>query len=153
MEEATPEPTLRVESGTQRLHSALASSTVLAECHSGQGAGGHRGESDASRSQAQSCPCTVGHGGHCPRARKHKSEHLGVVWRRSGGLGRNSATGRLGCGGEGMRLAWRWLIGLDHWLEVLGRRRKIWTPQQECSRGEGRHLGSGLPGGVHWSTF
>ena len=66
-------------------------------------------------------------------------------------MGRGLGARRLGYGGEGVRLVWRWLIGVDHWLGVLGR--EMWTPQQEYSRREGRHLGSGLLSGVNWSTF
>ena len=86
LEEAPPELILRVESGTQRLQSAVASSTVLAECHSGQGADGHRGESDASRSQAQSCPCTVG--SRAERGRLgQENAHLNTWVLSGGGLG------------------------------------------------------------------
>lgn len=86
-------------------------------------------------------PCTAGCGAASGGpGQENKSEHLGVVWRRSAGLGRRGLLKKFGGrGGWGIVVKELGLLGDGSsesgggpLLKVLGK--KIWTPQQECSR-------------------
>lgn len=82
-----------MESATQRLLSALTSYTGLVECHSGPGAGGHRGESDACHAQAARLLVYNGRQGSQREGGQDKKTH---VWPLRGCLEQVSALGRRG---------------------------------------------------------
>lgn len=87
---------------------SIASSSGLVECHSGQGAGGHVGETDASHAQAVKLTESEKQSSQREGGQDQKTQ-IGVVWRKSANFQRRGAEGTLGLedwmsGGKGVRL-------------------------------------------------